>query len=400
MQNLLVVDVYEALWSLVYKFASEHWDSDGELTLFPDFPGVPMHLQDICYNISRSSSLHTIQRSSIKWLFPLQAEFYLCSAGLLLNFWFHAQEPNVAGEHDGQVSLEMTTTADTSTLLDYTPRFQRQQTRTRIRIFCGGSIVSFILGACVSVCFFVLVLIQGLVDLGDCKDSVDGKAYPNATSDISTKDAMAWHNSQWIGFRLITITTCTAILLDLLCCHEQRREGHFGIDNLVLGVFLPAVVVYHILRLVAAAYLQPTECTPLIHGQLTITISFMAVADALLQVGIVFCGSHFACHQPSSRCQRQDEEKVALVGNRKPFCIARHLLAFLAMCDLAVWLIRSLEAINKQMDTVTAPCQYFGKATWSHIANALYPILALFYFHCFACLLELHLLLRLKAKTA
>ncbi|XP_062513173.1 uncharacterized protein LOC134188969 [Corticium candelabrum] len=394
MANLLAIDIYLAIWTWVYKFTSEHSHNEGEPHLYPDFPGVPESLQYVCKNLSITLTLYKIRSKSIPWLYPLQTEFFLCAAGLLLNFWFHI--PNSQKPQGQTGEMHSLSTSDVNI------GQARRRVRAQGRGLCNGTIISSLLGACTGLFFFVMVLILGIIDLQDCnnENKHTGSADHNDTYSISTKVAMEWHSYQWIGFRIITITITTVVLLDLFCFHKRRQDVHSTVDMWVLGVFLPAVIVFQLSQLIAAAYLQPSDCSPRIHGQLVITTSVMAVLDGLLQTGLVLCGPHFSCDLKSRSHQSEDVERTPLVQHEGHCCLAKHLLTFLAFCDLSVWLVRSLEAINKQLRSRSAPSQYFGPNIWPNIASFIYPILALFYFHCFACLLELHLLLKPKPKRS
>lgn len=211
---------------------------------------------------------------------------------------------------------------------------------------------------------------------------------------------MVWHGSQWIAYRLVTTLAAVVILQDLVCHHNTGR-GHIGVDMWLLGVFLPVVLVPQIIQIITAAHLQSNECSPWIHAQLTIASSVLAVTDALLQTSLVFYGSQFSPHHRTrdEQVQTFTSEKDPLNGQRQTSCWTKHFLVILALCDISIWIIKSLEALNKQMRAFSAPSQYFGAEIWLNIDSCFNPVQALFYFHCFACLWELFVVFTPENRT-
>lgn len=242
--TILIVDIYLALWGLIYKFKCEHSHEDKDSPLFPDFPGVPYDLKSKCHKLAETANLYKIRTEYVQWLYPLQGEFFLCASGLLLNAWYL-----MTTRESSTSSADETVHQSTST--DLFGLTTGGSTEQKARNPCRGALLSTLLGAALAAIFLASNILLYRVTLEDCQELDDGLV--NATHGISVEDAMVWHGSQWIVYHLITIVTTLAIVLELVCCH-QKESGHFGIDMWVLGVFLPFVLIPNIMQLITAAH--------------------------------------------------------------------------------------------------------------------------------------------------
>ena len=383
MATVLIGDIYLAVWSLIFKFRQEQFhDANKESPLFPDFPGVPYPLKDTCQKLGDSAFLYKFRVSVIQWLYPLQTEFFLCASGMFLSVWLNLPEDSKTAESavtygSGFRSTIRDRAWTSTTAVDH-----------KIRKYSCGTVVITIIGAFLAVGLAVSNLVRGLVPCSTRGCLNDSVADPIDNGNFSLEDAMIWDGSQWVAHHTLTLVVTLIILLELVCRHE-RGHGHFGLDMRVLGVFLPIVLVPIVMEIIAAGYFTPTKCVPWLHAQLTIASNTLAIADALLQTALVFYGSQFSHNHRRDSQPAVFTERTHLNGSSPNFCITKHLLLFLAICDLPIWLDRSLEALNSQIQTYSAPSQYFDPDVWLNIVSCINPILALFYFHLFACLCEL-----------
>lgn len=361
--TILIVDIYLALWGLIYKFKCEHSHEDKDSPLFPDFPGVPYDLKSKCHKLAETANLYKIRTEYVQWLYPLQGEFFLCASGLLLSAWYL-----MTTRESSTSSADETVHQSTST--DLFGLTTGGSTEQKARNPCRGALLSTLLGAALAAIFLASNILLYRVTLEDCQELDDGLV--NATHGISVEDAMVWHGSQWIVYHLITIVTTLAIVLELVCLPSKRkwplRNRHVGTWS--FPSFCPDS------QHLTAAHFQPTDCAPWLHAQLAITSSILAVVDALLQTCLVFYGSRFSCkHRGQTGCETSARsERDPLIRQSQNFCIAKHLLTFLAVCDVSVWVVQSLEALNKQMRAYSAPSQYFGPSVWLNIVSCFNPV--------------------------
>lgn len=387
--TILIADLYAAVWALIFKFREEQSHYSREKSpLFPDFPGAPPPLKGTCQKIAEKAFLYKFRISVVQWLYPLQTEFFLCASGMFLGIWL-----NLAMVEEG--------TRQPSTTIDSEPPHIRGRAWTSIAIngnnvsrMCSrGTVVITVIGAVIAVVLTVSNIVRGRVPCSTAGCEENTSAVNTTENDeISLHYAMLWDGSQWIVQYNLTLVVTILILLDLVCCHK-KEHGHFNLDMRVLGVFLPIVLVVKVMEIIAAGYFTPSTCVPWLHAQLTIASNVLALADALFQTALVFHGCEFS-HSHMSIRDNQDPvltERTRLIGSNEGICIARYLLLFLAICDLPVWLDRSLEALNIAIRTHSAPSQYFGPDIWLNIVSCINPVLALFYFHLSACLCELFL---------
>jgi hypothetical protein len=378
--TILAVDLYLAIWSAVHKFGLEQSDNESssprnESPLYRDFPSVPQPLRNVCLELAGNSFFYKLNVSAVKWLYPAQTEFYLCASGMFLSMWLNL------GKVEDSTGKQTTRRR---------PPSLQGINGIQIRTMCSTiTVVTAVIGSVLAFTLTVSNVVRGYVPCSTAHCPGNSTA---GNTILSLNDAMLWDGSQWISHHSLALVVTILIFLDLICFHE-KKHAHFGLDMTVLGILLPIVVVVKVMVIIAAGYFKPTECVQWIPSQLTIIFGVLALADGFLQTTLVFYCCEFSHRHISARSQHTRPTETTPLNGGSHICISRCLLLFLAIIDLPIWVDRSLENTNKQIQMNSAPAHFFGADTWFNVCGFFNPILALFYFHLSACLCELFLAL-------